>query len=119
MKQIILIIILLLPLTTQAQQSRERFKIIEWSDAAYWAGAVFDIASSTGKRELNPLFRDRHGRFTPGRNLAFKAGLWGVFKLTEAVYDKPRERKIIRCVKFGVGVAWGIFTARNFTKDKP
>jgi hypothetical protein len=118
-KKFILLLILFLPLPVQAQQNREKFKPLDWSDGAYWTGATLDIVSSTGKRELNPLFRNAQGRFTPGKNLAFKAGLWGVFKLTEAVYDKPRERKIIRYFKLGAGVAWAVVAARNFAKERP
>lgn len=84
------------------------------TDAAYWSGASLDLSSSFNKRELNPLFRNQAGIFSPNKNLAFKGGLWGIFKLLEFRYSNPNERRLIRWFKIGGGVAWGALAAHNF-----
>lgn len=84
------------------------FKPFDRYDAAFWAGGGLDIATSIGKREINPLLRDRDGMFSPQRAVALKASLWAAFKLLEYRYDTPRERKLIKYSKAAAGIAFGI-----------
>jgi hypothetical protein len=86
------------------------------TDAIYWGGAVLDIVSSHGKREGNPLARDKHGNLSLSKGIALKAGAWGVFKLME--YKIPSERKAIRIAKIGAGILFASMVVRNFRIEK-
>ena len=97
----------------QSPQPERRFRL-DWADGVYWSGATCDLGSSIGKREANPLWRDNDGIFSPGKNFAFKAGFFGAFKGLEAHYRSPKERRIIRWVKVGAGIAYGIISVHNF-----
>lgn len=101
---------------TSSTYAQERFKPFEWADGVYWGGMGADLVSSIGKRELSPVLRNSTGHFSPAKKFAFSAGVWSAFKLTEYFYTKPKERRIIRWFKVGVGVAWGVVAIRNLSR---
>ncbi len=108
-------VLCLLSLTAHSQTAikQEPFKAFNGSDAIFWAGGSLDAVSTLNKRELNPLFRNDDGIFSPGKNLSFKAGIWGAFKILEYRYRTPRERRAIRWVKIGAGIGYGALSIRN------
>jgi hypothetical protein len=108
--------LLILCLLASSVQAQEKFKPFNLSDAAFWAGAGLDAASSVGKLEANPLWRNSKGEFSAGKNLAFKSGLWGAFKVLEYHYSTPHQRRVISWVKIGIGCGYGVIAARNFTR---
>lgn len=102
--------------TTNAQQPVQEKKFtFDKADTVLLAGFALDAGSSWGKREANPLWRDASGMFSPGKNLVFKASLFGGFKLLEWKYPDGRSRRLIRYVKYGAGVAFSALAIRNFT----
>lgn len=115
---LICVMVTMLATTGMAQTKRESFKWFDRGDAIYWAGAGLDIASSIDKKEANPLWRDSNHIFSPGKNLAFKFGIWGAFKALESHYTQPKERRMIRWAKIGVGVAFTALAVRNFGVEK-
>src|SRR5262245_49626292 len=100
---------LTVPAVATGSKSTFRFDL---GDAAYWGGAALDTASSLGKRELSPLFRDERGIYRPGANLALKGGVWGGIKLLEWKY--PERRRTWLWLKIGVGIAYGAVAAHNW-----
>lgn len=111
------VVLILAAMAAKAQSpQREHFQWVNTSDAAYWAGGTADALTSVGKREANPLWRQADGTFSPGRNFAFKFGLWGAFKGLEVHYHTPKERRIIAGVKIAVGIGWGALAIRNAGK---
>jgi len=104
--------------TAPTQTKRESFKWLDKADFVYWGGAGLDVGSSIGKKEANPLWADSNHIFSPGRNLAFKFGIWGAFKALESRYTQPKERRMIRWVKVGAGVAFTALAVRNFGVEK-
>jgi hypothetical protein len=100
------LVALLLSLSTAAQEK----KAFDWrfyeSSATYWAGTGFAYHSSFGGQELNPTFRDKHGRVSGVRYLAVKGG---VYALTIALQKKmPRKmnwlRRVVGYIDFGFAV---------------
>lgn len=89
---------------------------LDWGDFTYWAGSFADVASSVGKREANPLLRNPDGRFSVGKGLALKGGVYGAIKVIE--YYHPQNRRAMLWFKFGVGVVYGCIAARNFGVKK-
>jgi len=57
-------------------RSKKRW-IAAW--VALAAVNALDVHSSAGRREANPLLRDRHGRFHPGKAVLLKSALTGGF----------------------------------------
>ena len=115
---ICLLFLLAATASPQTPVKQEPFKLFNASDAVYWTGGTLDIVSSLNKRELNPLFRDEAGIFSPSKNLAFKAGIWSAFKLLESRYRTPRQRRAISWVKVGAGIGYGALSIWNFKQPR-
>lgn len=85
--------------------------LLRISQAAFAAGVTVDIASSIGKRELNPLLRSADGRFDLKLATLFKvAPAAGVQTGTEYVTRKnPKTRKALAIVNLALsGVLFGV-----------
>ena len=114
-----LLTLLLLALTASAQTAPDACALsvkqsgrafLDAGDAAYWGGAIADVSTSIGKRELG-VFRQADGTFAPGPNLALKGGLWGALKVLEWKY--PERRRTLLWFKVGIGVAFGVVAVHN------
>ena len=69
------IALLLWPIGSRAQESRQGKYVVE-SSAQFWMGAALDFKSSQGKAELNPFLRNSEGRFDGRKFLAVNAAFY-------------------------------------------
>jgi hypothetical protein len=109
-----LILIACLSLTARAQAPEQpRPGKLFWSSiAARAAAAAMDSASSQGKRERNPMFRNSEGRFSAGKHAAINLGTMTASILIARKY--PRAARVLTFINFSfAGMQAGV-AARNF-----
>ena len=106
------------------QRSRRRWRKA-WlgSVAAFAVANVFDLHSSHGKMELNPLLRGADGRFSTGRAAALKGGIGAGFIGLQAwmIHRNPRKN-LYKHFTFANGAAsggLGALAVRNYGIPKP
>jgi hypothetical protein len=124
MRYALLIAILLAAAATASAQQPQAIKppprfSFTWADGVFAAGVAVDGGFSVGKRERLPIYRNDRGLFSGPRYALTSAGFWGGFKVLEAFYRKPNERRLIRIVEASVGVtrfAIGFLHNRNISK---
>jgi len=89
----VLFLLVLFSVPTVAQVKKDDFfkpfgKSFVVSTAVYGGGATADVLTSRGKLESNPLSRDQFKVFDTKKNVALKAGVYGVSLLFEKKYPK-------------------------------
>jgi hypothetical protein len=116
-----LLILISIPVSAQIQlgtmaEQAEIPRVWKWSAASLGAGAVADIHSSWGKRELNPALASSDGRFG-WRGTATKAAVTsGVLMLQYAIVRKHRSAsKALAIANFAVGAFWTAVAFRNYS----
>jgi len=80
--------------TTGSSEARKRWKkrwIASWLAMA--AAEALDTHSSLGRREANPLLRNRAGRFDLGRALLIKSAMSGGFLALQAGIARAQPRR--------------------------
>lgn len=107
-----LLVILCLTICGRAQQQPKLGRMFWPSVGARVASFALDSASSRGKRELNPLFRNSEGRFSAGKHAAFNLGTIGASVLIAKKW--PKASRVLACINFTfAGVQTGV-AVRNF-----
>jgi hypothetical protein len=98
-------------------QVAPRFKL-SWGDAAYFGGAVADLAVSRQALDNNPNLREGNaflqndqGGLSLGKGIALKAAVWGFVKGGEAVF--PEKRRWFQGILSGLGGAFVAIAWRN------
>ena len=106
------------------QRSRRRWRNA-WlgSIAAFAAANAFDLHSSHGKMELNPLLRSSDGRFSTGRAAAMKGGIGaGFIALQGWMIHKSPKKNLYKHFTFANGAAaggLGALAVRNYGIPRP
>jgi hypothetical protein len=104
---------------TKFERSRRRWRKA-WigSVAAFAAANLFDLHSSAGKMELNPLLRSADGRFSTGRAAAVKGGIGAAFIALQGwIIHRSPERNYYKHFTFANAAAsggLGALAARNY-----
>jgi hypothetical protein len=93
------------------------------SVAAFAAANAFDLDSSAGKMELNPLLRGSDGRFSVGRAAAMKGGIGAGFVAFQGwmIHRNP-EKNYYKHFTFANAAAsggLGALAVRNYGIPKP
>ena len=106
------------------ERSRRRWRKA-WlgSVAAFALANVFDLHSSHGKMELNPLLRTSDGRFSTGRAAAVKGGIGAGFIALQAwMIRKSPEKNLYKHFTFANAAAsggLGALAVRNYGIPRP
>ena len=106
------------------ERSRRRWRKA-WigSVAAFAVANLFDLHSSTGKMELNPLLRGADGRFSTGRAAAVKGGIGaGFIALQGWMIHRSPEKNYYKHFTFANAAAsggLGALAVRNYGIRKP
>ncbi len=110
MKRIILLI-LLLPVCSQAEQR----KLWKWSVVALAAATAADSHSSYGMRELNPMLRGSGKRFDAG-SVVLKSGAVGAFLLGQKLFHRNRSGRMKNwaVLNFSMAATTGGFAVHNY-----
>jgi hypothetical protein len=103
-----------------AGRDEHRGRKLWWLSVAAVAGAaLFDVASSAGKYEANPLLRSRDGTFA-GRGVAIKLGALGAGLAAQYLLfrNQPRTPNTVSFVNFAAAGALSGVAVRNLDVPK-
>lgn len=109
---------------TKLERSRRRWRKA-WigSVAAFAAANVFDLHSSHGKMELNPLLRGDDGRFSVGRAAAVKGGIGAGFLALQGwmIHGSPKKNlyKHFTFANAAASGGLGALAVRNYGIPRP
>jgi hypothetical protein len=101
----------------RSDEGRGHQRLWYGSLAALLAGSTFDLASSVGKRELNPLIASGpNQQFNLGKGIAIKGAIIGgalmIHKLTRAANSKQADR-LTSIGNFAAGAAFAAAGVHN------
>ncbi len=95
------------------EPSERLFNRGQWiATVFYGTGSTLDATSSRGGKELNPIFRNKHGQYNLPLNLGVKAGVYLIVALVEKRW--PKSRRSIRIMMGSAGVALCGIAAHNY-----
>lgn len=109
MKALLLFLLLVVPINAQTNEKKPFGWRFYESSATFWAGSGAAFHSSFGGQEINPLFRDRHGRVSGKLYWGAKGGLYAVTVLLQKKYPHRMNwlRRVSGYIDFG-------FSAYNY-----